>query len=215
MSGFTAVAANSYTAIYTADDAIESTGSVAVVSSYTDLAGNVGAGGSDTVAIDRLNPTVVVDIIASALNDGSNSSLVAFEFSDDVAGFDAGDLTAVGGTLSDFTVVDANSYTAVFTADDRIETTGSVAVGAGYTDLAGNAGSGGSDTVAIDTLNPTVVVDIVAGSLADGDNRSLVTFEFSEDVTGFDAGDLTAMGGTLSDFTAVDGKQLHGYLHGG
>ena len=162
--------------------------------------------GGDTVAIDTVNPTVVVDIVASALNDSNNSSLVTFEFSEDVAGFDAGDLTAVGGTLSDFTVVDANSYTAVFTADDGIDTTGSVAVGTGYTDLAGKAGTAGSDTVAIDTLNPTIVVDIVASSLNDGTNSSLISFEFSEDVTGFNAGDLTVVGGTLSDFTVVDGN---------
>ena len=82
----------------------------------------------------------------------------------DVTGFNVGYLTAVGGTLSDFAALDDNSYTAVFTADDGIETTGSVAVGTGYTDLAGNAGSDGSDTVVIDTLNPTVVVDIVASA---------------------------------------------------
>ena len=59
-------------------------------------------------------------------------------------------------------------------------------VGTGYTDLALNTGTAGSDTVAIDTLNPTVTVDIVDASLNDTDNSSLVTFEFSEDVAGFD-----------------------------
>ena len=129
-----------------------------------------------------VNPTVAVHIVASALNDSNNSSLVSFEFSEDVIGFNAGDVMAAGGTLSDFTVVDANSYTAIFTADDGIDTTGSVAVNAGYSDPAGNAGSGGSDTVAIDRLNPTVVVNIAASSLNDGSNSSLVSFEFSEDV---------------------------------
>ena len=117
----------------------------------------------------------MVNIVASALNDGSNSSLVTFVFSETVTGFAAEDLTAVGGTLSDFTVVDANIYSAIFTTDDGIETTGLVTVGTGYTDLAANAGSANGDTVAIDTLNPTVVVDIVASALTDGSNSSLVT----------------------------------------
>ena len=84
----------------------------------------------------------------------SIGSLVTFEFSENVTGFDAGDLTAVGGALSAFTAVDGNSYTATFTATDGTNTTGSVTVGTGYTDLAGNAGTAGSDTVAIDTLRP-------------------------------------------------------------
>ena len=46
--------------------------------------------------------------------------------------------------------------------------------------LAGNLGAAGTDTVAIDTLNPTVAVDIVDASLNDTDNSSLVTFAFSE-----------------------------------
>jgi hypothetical protein len=98
----------------------------------------------------------VVDIVDELLNVADTSSLVTIEFSEDVLGFDAADLTAVGGTLSDVTVVDANSFTAVFTADAGLEGTGSVTVGTDYTDLAGNPGTGGSDTVLIDTLSPGV-----------------------------------------------------------
>ena len=181
---------------------------------YTDLAGNAGTTGSDTVAIDTLNPTVVVDIVDNSLSDGSNSSLVSFQFSEDVTSFDAGDLTAAGGMLSNFTVLDGNSYTAIFTADDGIETTGSVTVGTGYTDLAANAGSANGDAVAIDTLNPSVVVNIVAGSLYDGDNSSLISFQFSEDISGFDAGDLTAMGRDIVGLHKSRRQRLHGDLHG-
>ncbi|WP_253845574.1 Ig-like domain-containing protein, partial [Microcystis aeruginosa] len=135
------------------------------------------------MTIDTLNPTLALDIVDASLNDGDNSSLVTFEFSEDVAGFDNSDVNVSGGTLSDFTQVDGNSYTAIFTADDAVETTGSVSVAAdSYTDIAGNNGGAGTDTVTIDTLNPTLALDIVDASLNDGDNSSLVTFEFSEDV---------------------------------
>ncbi|GCE60971.1 beta strand repeat-containing protein [Microcystis aeruginosa] len=208
LSDFTQVDGNSYTAIFTADDAVETTGSVSVAAdSYTDIAGNNGGAGTDTVTIDTLNPTLALDIVDASLNDGDNSSLVSFEFSEDVTGFDNSDVNVSGGTLSDFTQVDGNSYTAIFTADDAVETTGSVSVAAdSYTDIAGNNGGAGTDTVTIDTLNPTLALDIVDASLNDGDNSSLVTFEFSEDVTGFDNSDVNVSGGTLSDFTQVDGN---------
>ena len=88
--------------------------------SYSDAVGNAGTAGSDSVSIDTLNPTVTVDIVDASLSDSDNSSVVTFEFSEDVTGFDLGDLTAVGGTLSNFQVVDGNSYTATFTATDGI-----------------------------------------------------------------------------------------------
>ncbi len=117
---------------------------------------------------------------------------------EDVTGFDDSDVSVSGGTLSDFTQVDGNSYTAIFTADDAVETTGSVSVAAdSYTDIAGNNGGAGTDTVTIDTLNPTLAVDIVDASLNDADNSSLVNFEFSETVNGFTAGDVSVSGGTL------------------
>ncbi len=208
LSDFTQVDGNSYTAIFTADDAVETIGSVSVAAdSYTDIAGNNGGAGTDTVTIDTLNPTLALDIVDASLNDGDNSSLVSFEFSEDVTGFDNSDVSVIGGTLSDFTLVDGNSYTAIFTADDAVETIGSVSVAAdSYSDVAGNTGSAGSDTVTIDTKNPTLAVDIVDTSLNDDDNSSLVTFEFSEDVNGFTVGDVSVIGGTLSDFTLVDGS---------
>jgi hypothetical protein len=165
------------------------------------------------VSIDTLNPTVTVNIVDASLSDTDNTSDVTFTFSETVSGFTAGDVTVSGGVLSDFTQVDGDSYTATFTATDGVETTGSVSVADGtYTDVAGNTGSGGSDTVSIDTLNPTVTVNIVDASLSDTDcktvistSTSLVTFEFSETVSGFTEDDVTVSGGTLSDFTQVDG----------
>ncbi|WP_290436852.1 Ig-like domain-containing protein, partial [Aeromonas caviae] len=66
-----------------------------------------------------------------------------------------------------------------------------------YTDLNGNVGTGGSDDTAIDTLAPSVVVNIVDDQLTVGET-SPVTFTFSEKVTGFELGDLTVVGGTVT-----------------
>src|SRR5262249_26285317 len=113
-----------------------------------------------SIVPDTEAPTVTVDIADASLSDADNTSPVTFEFSEDVIGFTAADVTAVGGTLSNFTAIDGNSYGATFTAADNTVTQGSVTVGTGYTDLAGNIGTTGADTVNIDTKNPSVVVDI-------------------------------------------------------
>ncbi len=154
------------------------------------------------MTIDTLNPTLAVDIVNASLNDGTNSSLVSFEFSEDVAGFDNSDVNVSGGTLSDFTLVDGSSYTAIFTADDAVETTGSVSVAAAsYTDVAGKDGGAGSDTVTIDTLNPTVGINFASQLLTGQNFSTTVTFQFSEAVSGFAASDVTLTNGVLSNFT--------------
>ncbi len=108
-------------------------------------------------SIDTDPPGVTVDIVDASLSDSDNSSLVTFEFDEDVQNFTIDDLTPTHGTLSSFITIDADSYTVVFTATDGIDATGSVAVGAGtYTDLVGNNGEAGSDTVDIDTEDPQI-----------------------------------------------------------
>src|SRR5690349_43152 len=96
------------------------------------------------------------------------------------------------------------------TADDGFEGQGSVTVDAAkFTDAALNPNEAATpDTVPIDTKNPTVVVDIVDGSLSDTDNSSLVTFAFSEAPVGFTAADITATNGTISGLAMVDRKSV-------
>ncbi|RWM05783.1 Ig-like domain-containing protein [Mesorhizobium sp.] len=145
---------------------------------------------------------VAVNIVDSALNDSDNNSVVTFTFTGPVTGFTAADVTASHGTLTDFVIIDASHYTAKFTAADGFDGIGSVSVAAGsYTDTAGNAGAGGSDTVAIDTVNPTVVVALDRDTFDDHHNTSAVTFTFSEVPSGFDASDISVSGGSISGLT--------------
>ena len=197
-----------YTATFTATDGFSGTGSVTVTAgSYTDPNGNAGGTGSDTVEIDRLNPTVGVDVAIAALNDATNSANVTFTFSEVPSGFSNSDLTVVGGTVSPVTQdleldPSGRTYTATFTATDGFSGTGSVTVTAGsYTDPNGNAGGTGSDTVEIDRLNPTVGVDVAIAALNDATNSANVTFTFSEVPSGFSNSDLTVVGGTVSPVT--------------
>src|SRR5207237_412942 len=85
-----------------------------------------------------------------------------------------------GGSLSALTWnADHTGATATFTAAQDSETAGSVAV-VSYKIGRASGRAGESDTVTIDTRNPTVAVDIVDDSLNDGDVLSNVTFSFSE-----------------------------------
>src|SRR6185369_2807020 len=133
------------------------------------------------------------------------SSVVTFTFSEAPVGFTAADITATHGTVTGLAATaDPLVYTATFTADDGFTGTGSVSVtAASYTDAALNLGGAGTDSVTIDTDNPTVTVDIVDGALSDGDNSSVVTFTFSEAPVGFTAADITATHGTVTGLAAT------------
>jgi hypothetical protein len=81
---------------------------------------------------------------------------------------------------------------------------GSVQVNASsYADSAGNAGAA-SSTVSFtgDTKAPTVQVTADHNTLTAGDS-AVVTFTFSEAVTGFGLGDVTVLGGTLGNLSHV------------
>ena len=92
-----------YTATFGATDGFSGTGSVSVgAGSYTDAALNLRGAGSDTVAVDRSNPTVTVNITAGALSDGSNSFTATPGDSEiDVSGWDLAALTVTPPADSD------------------------------------------------------------------------------------------------------------------
>jgi Ca2+-binding RTX toxin-like protein len=195
-----------WTAQFTAADSFTGTGSVAVVSdSYTDAALNLGGSGSDSVSIDRTNPTVTVNIAESALSDGTASSLVTFTFSEEPVGFSDADLDVTGGTVTGLAATgDPLVWTAQFTATDGFTGTGSISVVSdSYTDAALNLGGSGSDSVSIDRTNPTVTVAIDDGSLSDTDASSLVTFTFNEEPVDFSDADLDVIGGTVTGLAAT------------
>ncbi|MDP2695160.1 MAG: Ig-like domain-containing protein, partial [Gallionella sp.] len=203
-----------WTATFTASDNLAGTGSVTLAnSSYTDTVFNLGSGNNDSVTIDTVNPTASVVITASDLSDTTNSTTVTITFSEVPSGFDAtADLTVVGGTLGDgsFDQATGKVWTATFTASDNLAGTGSVTLANNsYTDAVFNLGSGNSDSVTIDTVNPTATVVITAGDLSDTTNSTTVTITFSEVPTGFNAADdLTVVGGSLGEgsFDQATGK---------
>ena len=146
-----------YSATFAPSANTEGTASIAIATgSWHDIFENAGAGAvSSTLQIDTFNPAVAILFAAPAINDTAKNVLVSFSFSEKVVGFSAEDISITNGTLSGFTGY-GNFYSAIFTAQDGIATTGTFSIAANsYTDIAGNAGSAAFDWVSIDTLNPT------------------------------------------------------------
>ena len=116
---------------------------------------------------------------------------MTFTFSEAPVGFTAADITAPGGMVTGLTATaDPLVYTATFTATTASPAPARCRWRPAATPTPRQLGGAGSDTVAIDRLNPTVAVNIVDAALSDGDNSSTVTFTFSEAPAGFTAADI-------------------------
>jgi hypothetical protein len=179
-------------------------------SGVQNASGNAGTGTtvSNNYAVDTQRPTATVVIADTALGIGQ-TSLVTITFSEAVSGFTNADLTIANGTLSNVSSSDGGTtWTATFTPAAGITDTSNVITldNTGIADLAGNAGSGTSDSnnYVIDSQRPTATIVVADTSLSAGET-SLVTITFSEAVSGFDNSDLSVANGTLSAVSSSDG----------
>ncbi|MFN9694218.1 MAG: Ig-like domain-containing protein, partial [Synechococcaceae cyanobacterium] len=204
-----------YTATFTPTAGSSGTASIAVASgSYTDAAGNSGAGGSSApISFDTLAPTLAISSSASALKAGETAT-ISFTFSEVPSGFTATDIATSGGSLSGLVVsTDPKIYTATFTATAGSSGTASIAVASGsYTDVAGNSGAGGSSApISVDTLAPTLAISSDKGTLKAGETATIL-FSFSEIPSGFDASDINTSGGSLSALSSTADPQVFSAL---
>ena len=196
---FTAVSATEYTVEIT--PTIDGTVTIDVAQGVAqDAATNTNNAATQfSIEYDGTNPTAVV---SSTVVDPTNAAfMVTFTFSEDVTGFDQADITVSNGTAGVVTPVSTTVYTAMITPTaDGIVT---VELVAGVAQDAATNGNDASNqfSVLYDATNPTAVV---SSTVADPTNAAfMVTFTFSEDVTGFEVTDLSITNGVASDFTAI------------
>ncbi|MDC4353776.1 Ig-like domain-containing protein [Acinetobacter baumannii] len=199
-----------WTAVFTPDGTGTAPSISVADNTYTDLAGNLGTGdvldGTDGFVVDIIPPTLAITTDDLALAAGETAN-ITFTFSEAVTGFDVSDIAVVGGTLGALTTTDNITWTAVFTPDGT-GTAPSISVADNtYTDLAGNLGTGdvldGTDGFVVDIVPPTLAITTDDLALAAGETAN-ISFIFSEAVTGFDANDITLIGGTLSALVTTD-----------
>ena len=171
--------------------------------------GNAGSGTtvSNNYAIDTQRPTATIVVADTALGVGETTT-VTITFSEPVTGFSLADLTAANGALSGLATSDNITYTATFTPSAGITDSSNLITldNTGVVDVAGNAGSGTTDSnnYQVDSQRPTATI-VVADTMLSAGETSLVTFTFSEAVTGFDNTDVSVANGTLSPVTTSDG----------
>ncbi len=206
LSGFTG-SGTSYSATFTPTANSTTNGVVSVASgTFKDAAGNNNNDGSDanntkTFTVDTVLPTIAITSSQSALKAGEAASL-AFTLSETATDFISADVTATGGTLSNF-AGSGTSYTATFTPTANSTTNGVVSVASNkFTDAAGNANDDGSDanntkTFTVDTALPTIALSADKTLLKVGATAA-VTFTLSEVSSNFVTNDIVVTGGTLS-----------------
>ena len=201
-----------WTATLTPSAGINDTSNVITLdnSGVTDTAGNAGSGTTDSnnYAVDSQRPTATIVMADSDLRVGE-TSLVTITFSEAVAGFTNADLNLPNGTLGTLSSVDGGiTWTAIFTPSNGVQDATNLIVlnNTGYTDLAGNSGTGttSSANYTVNTVVPTATVVVADTALRAGES-SLVTITFSEAVSGFTLADLTVANGTLSGLSSSDG----------
>src|SRR3989339_237285 len=203
-SNFSVVDGNTYTCDITPTGAgnitIDVAGAVCV-----DTASNGNSAAAQAVTIyDAIGPTVDIQNEPGYKNNLTAFN-VTFEFSEDVTGFAIGDITAGNASTSNFSVVDGNTYTCDITPTGAGNITIDVA-GAVCVDAASNGNSAAAQAVTIyDAIGPTVDIQNEPG-YKNNLTAFNVTFEFSEDVTGFAIGDITAGNASTSNFSVVDGN---------
>ncbi len=165
---------------------------------------------------DTTAPTIAISASATTLAANATAT-VTFTLSEASTDFNQADVVVTGGTLSNWTQVNATEYTATFTPTAGAQGTGSVHVDSNkFSDAALNYNTDGADAnntvnfitnngvLPTDTTPPTIVVSSNQASLSSGQTAT-ITFTLSEASTDFVQGDVTVTGGTLSNWTAVSG----------
>jgi outer membrane protein OmpA-like peptidoglycan-associated protein len=133
--------------------------------SYTDLAGNAGAGAALELRVDLTAPTVAITADGGTLQAGEVVT-VTFAFDEVPFDFTKDDVTVANGTLGDLAAsADGKTFTASFTQAGDAEASFEVAADA-YRDEAGNSGAAGA---------LTLVNDLDGDGLTDARERELGT----------------------------------------
>ncbi|WP_214511030.1 Ig-like domain-containing protein [Pseudomonas brassicacearum] len=201
-----------WTATFTPSASISDTSNLITLDNtgVVNVSGNAGVGTTDSnnYAIDTVRPTATIVVADTAIAAGE-TSLVTITFNEAVTGFTDADLSIANGTLSGLSSSDGGiTWTATFTPTSGVTDTSNVITlaNSGVADLAGNAGSGTTDSnnYSVDSQRPTAAIVLSDSVLKPGETAQ-VTITFSEAVTGFSNADLSVANGTLSAVSSSDG----------
>ncbi len=178
--------------------------SVVMSSDDNDLSnGNNTASDSSLVtASDTAAPVATLSGVPTLINN-VDPFTVSVVFNEDVTGVDVSDLSVVGGVASNVVSIDGQNYTAVITPDGTSDVVVGVVAGAAQ-DAAGNSNTATATQTALLAINAVDLSLLNVPAQTSGSTPYTVTFEFSEDVIGFDASDIVVVNGVATNFVVID-----------
>jgi hypothetical protein len=179
---------------YTADITPDGNGNITIdvaAAVAVDVANNSNTAATQAIVVyDATAPTVDIQGEPANVND-LDPFTVTFEFSENVTGFVVGDITVANATVGNFVAVDGNTYTADITPDGNLAillSTSQLLLQLMLLTTPNTAAT--QATVVYDATAPTVDIQGEPVNVNDLDPFT-VTFEFSENVTGFVVGDIS------------------------
>ncbi|QGJ71066.1 Hypothetical protein PBC10988_27690 [Planctomycetales bacterium 10988] len=159
---------------------------------------NDGVGGVELWSLDSIRPGLLISPNGTAT---ANSMITfTFQFSEEVTGFTASDIQVTNGTKGTFSTVDATTYTLIVNATENGFVTVNVAENIAQ-DISTNGNTAASASVLYD--NSTPQLSITPDGIETNSTLITFTFQFSEGVTGFTAGDIQVSNGTKGTFESV------------
>ena len=210
LSGFEAISATDYTAVFTPDANSTENGTLVVA------AGRF-SNSSGTTNNSRVAQSIRVDtrdLISPVLEISASddqllvdeTATIRFTLSEASSDFTAQDVAVSGGTLSDFSG-SGTEYSANFTPAENSTADGVITVARGaFADAAGNAnGEQTSISLEVNTVPPDTTAPVLTMTASDDqllvDETATIRFTLSEASGDFTAQDVAVSGGTLSDFS--------------
>jgi hypothetical protein len=174
----------------------------------TDMAGNPSKPLTvNPFTVDTVHPTVTIS--SSAPNPTNTSPIhVTATFSENVTGFELGDITVGNGAAGNFVAVDGKTYTFDVTPNGNGQVTVDIAAGVAQ-DAAGNGNTTGTFSIVYDTTPPTVTsvqlkegTNVSDGLVKAGDVLT-INVTFSEDMAETPSPTI-AISGAGQNLTATD-----------
>jgi hypothetical protein len=219
IASFTPVSSTVYNIVFIPGDGVNTL--EIATGAFTDAAGNNNQSSDQfSWTYDGVKPSVVIaasndsgQVASGSLSNDPSLSLT-FTLSEETSNFSQADVALIGGTLSAFVGVSDTVYTAVFTPTSDGDAT--IRVNADvFTDLSGNGNTASNSYEwTYDGTPPTatfVVTDqdniVIQDSATTNDKNLFFAYAISENVSDFDATDLTVTGGTITSFVAISSKK--------
>ncbi|QTH63079.1 choice-of-anchor L domain-containing protein [Psychrosphaera ytuae] len=199
-----ACSAGNWSATFDVSAIADNTNAISVNASQTDSFSNTGNATTQQANKDATAPVVTINSLSNANIANSNSYPLSGSCS---SGDGNVTVTVAGATPSSQSVAcSGGSWSASTDVSALSDGANVIAANASQTDAVGNTGNAAQQTGNKDTVAPTLSIDNAPTDITTLDPITL-TFNFSEDVSGFTQGDIVVVNGAVTNFISVTPQQ--------